>query len=305
MLQGDKRRKLEEENAIIIRFVIGHRNMLRATLNYKQRHRHKYANEDVPLGSWFIRLDAEHIDERRLCCGTLPGIASGRPKLETYVLPRSIGHAVGFAVSLIGLRRCTEDAEKSDGKAESWKENFRKECKTESFLVSILLTEAFRNVMLIKFGDKKTVVDPQDAELFGIKLALEVYPNYAKNIRLCSDSKSSIDTLNRCLPDQAKLNMLNDRVRDKVNDIISLVNEKQDTQIVFEHLDRNVRPTADAVANFAKKHFGDQAGEIRKVSVRGQYDYDIIKKAVGKSSGRKIKADHFNPDDPITFYNAM
>ena len=31
---------------------------------------HKYANEDVSLGSWFIGLDVEHIDERRLCCGT-------------------------------------------------------------------------------------------------------------------------------------------------------------------------------------------------------------------------------------------
>ncbi|CAK9139658.1 unnamed protein product [Ilex paraguariensis] len=34
---------------------------------------HKYANEDVSLGSWFIGLDVEHIDDRRLCCGTPPG----------------------------------------------------------------------------------------------------------------------------------------------------------------------------------------------------------------------------------------
>ncbi|XP_062009456.1 probable beta-1,3-galactosyltransferase 2 isoform X1 [Rosa rugosa] len=33
---------------------------------------HKYANEDVSLGAWFIGLDAEHIDDRRLCCGTPP-----------------------------------------------------------------------------------------------------------------------------------------------------------------------------------------------------------------------------------------
>ncbi|KAL4383756.1 hypothetical protein GQ457_15G011440 [Hibiscus cannabinus] len=32
---------------------------------------HRYANEDVSLGSWFIGLDVEHIDERSLCCGTL------------------------------------------------------------------------------------------------------------------------------------------------------------------------------------------------------------------------------------------
>ncbi|XP_038972745.1 uncharacterized protein LOC103697780 isoform X2 [Phoenix dactylifera] len=33
---------------------------------------HKYSNEDVSLGSWFIGLDVEHIDERILCCGTPP-----------------------------------------------------------------------------------------------------------------------------------------------------------------------------------------------------------------------------------------
>lgn len=34
---------------------------------------HKYANEDVSLGAWFIGLDVDHIDDRRLCCGTPPG----------------------------------------------------------------------------------------------------------------------------------------------------------------------------------------------------------------------------------------
>ncbi|CAA2969055.1 probable beta-1,3-galactosyltransferase 2 [Olea europaea subsp. europaea] len=33
---------------------------------------HKYANEDVSLGSWFIGLDVQYIDDRRLCCGTPP-----------------------------------------------------------------------------------------------------------------------------------------------------------------------------------------------------------------------------------------
>ncbi|KAL8064690.1 hypothetical protein ABFX02_01G107500 [Erythranthe guttata] len=33
---------------------------------------HRYANEDVSLGSWFIGLDVDHIDERSLCCGTPP-----------------------------------------------------------------------------------------------------------------------------------------------------------------------------------------------------------------------------------------
>lgn len=33
---------------------------------------HRYANEDVSLGAWFIGLDVEHIDERSMCCGTPP-----------------------------------------------------------------------------------------------------------------------------------------------------------------------------------------------------------------------------------------
>ncbi|XP_027916159.1 probable beta-1,3-galactosyltransferase 2 isoform X3 [Vigna unguiculata] len=35
---------------------------------------HRYANEDVSLGSWFIGLDVEHVDDRRMCCGTPPGL---------------------------------------------------------------------------------------------------------------------------------------------------------------------------------------------------------------------------------------
>ncbi|PWZ20378.1 putative beta-1,3-galactosyltransferase 3 [Zea mays] len=155
MPQGEKRRKMEEEKGIVIRFVIGHsatpggildraidaedrkhEDFMRlehvegylelaaktkayfvaavstwdaeyyvkvdddvhvniATLgNTLARHRskprayvgcmksgpvlaqkhvlHKYANEDVSLGSWFIGLDVEHVDDRRLCCGTPP-----------------------------------------------------------------------------------------------------------------------------------------------------------------------------------------------------------------------------------------
>ncbi|KAE8721670.1 putative beta-1,3-galactosyltransferase 6 [Hibiscus syriacus] len=33
---------------------------------------HRYANEDVSLGSWFIGLNVKHIDDRSLCCGTAP-----------------------------------------------------------------------------------------------------------------------------------------------------------------------------------------------------------------------------------------
>ncbi|XP_024456039.1 beta-1,3-galactosyltransferase 7 isoform X2 [Populus trichocarpa] len=33
---------------------------------------HKYANEDVSLGAWFIGLEVELIDDRNMCCGTPP-----------------------------------------------------------------------------------------------------------------------------------------------------------------------------------------------------------------------------------------
>ncbi|KAI4334115.1 hypothetical protein L6164_018846 [Bauhinia variegata] len=41
-------------------------------ISLNQQVLHKYANEDVSLGAWFIGLDVEHIDDRRLCCGTPP-----------------------------------------------------------------------------------------------------------------------------------------------------------------------------------------------------------------------------------------
>lgn len=37
---------------------------------------HRYANEDVSLGSWFIGLEVEHIDERSMCCATHPGTST-------------------------------------------------------------------------------------------------------------------------------------------------------------------------------------------------------------------------------------
>ncbi|CAL5394074.1 unnamed protein product [Camellia sinensis] len=62
---------------------------------------HTYANEDVSLGAWFIGLDVQHIDDRRLCCGEPPDIVSGRPMWATSVLLHLIGAAEGF----VGLLR--------------------------------------------------------------------------------------------------------------------------------------------------------------------------------------------------------
>lgn len=49
---------------------------------------HKFANEDVSLGSWFIGLDVEHIDDRSLCCGSPPDCEwktqAGNPCAATF-----------------------------------------------------------------------------------------------------------------------------------------------------------------------------------------------------------------------------
>ncbi|WVY91000.1 hypothetical protein V8G54_036514 [Vigna mungo] len=36
--------------------------------------RETWMPQDVSLGSWFIGLEVEHIDERSMCCGTPPGM---------------------------------------------------------------------------------------------------------------------------------------------------------------------------------------------------------------------------------------
>ncbi|CAN8273752.1 unnamed protein product [Cochlearia groenlandica] len=43
---------------------------LASYISINQNVLHKYVNEDVSLGSWFLGLDVEHVDDRRLCCGT-------------------------------------------------------------------------------------------------------------------------------------------------------------------------------------------------------------------------------------------
>lgn len=45
---------------------------------------HKYANEDVSLGSWFIGLEVEHIDDRNMCCGTPPGTILFKHKFQRW-----------------------------------------------------------------------------------------------------------------------------------------------------------------------------------------------------------------------------
>ncbi|GJU54407.1 reverse transcriptase domain-containing protein [Tanacetum coccineum] len=47
-------------------------------ISINQKVLHKYVNEDVSLGSWFIGLDVEHIEDRKLCCGIPPDIKFGK-----------------------------------------------------------------------------------------------------------------------------------------------------------------------------------------------------------------------------------
>ncbi|XP_022716887.1 probable beta-1,3-galactosyltransferase 4 isoform X2 [Durio zibethinus] len=55
---------------------------LASYISINQHVLHKYANEDVSLGSWFIGLDVEHIDDRRLCCGTTDSSNTQKPILK-------------------------------------------------------------------------------------------------------------------------------------------------------------------------------------------------------------------------------
>ncbi|KAL4019723.1 putative beta-1,3-galactosyltransferase 2 [Cucumis melo var. makuwa] len=61
----------------LAKYILKNQNML-----------HKYANEDVSLGSWFIGLDVEHVDDRKLCCGTPPDCElkaqSGNPCVASF-----------------------------------------------------------------------------------------------------------------------------------------------------------------------------------------------------------------------------
>ncbi|GJT18762.1 probable beta-1,3-galactosyltransferase 2 isoform X1 [Tanacetum coccineum] len=60
-------------------------------ISINQNMLHKYVNEDVSLGSWFIGLDVEYIDDRKLCCGTPPcnvpcGLSSGTSHIDGRTL---------------------------------------------------------------------------------------------------------------------------------------------------------------------------------------------------------------------------
>ena len=67
-------------------FVIFVQMMIIYMHDYARHVLHKYANEDVSLGSWFIGLDLEHIDDRRLCCGTPPGKFLNAPKYFRIII---------------------------------------------------------------------------------------------------------------------------------------------------------------------------------------------------------------------------
>ncbi|MBA0828484.1 hypothetical protein Goarm_013156 [Gossypium armourianum] len=62
--------------------------MIIHTHDYVRHVLHKSANEDVSLGSWFVGLDVQHIDDQRLCCGRPPAaveFASMLMRLKRFI----------------------------------------------------------------------------------------------------------------------------------------------------------------------------------------------------------------------------
>lgn len=58
--EGKEEEKKEKPSNMFVLITVKNRHVL-----------HKNANEDVPMGFWFIGLD---VDDRRLCCSKPPGI---------------------------------------------------------------------------------------------------------------------------------------------------------------------------------------------------------------------------------------
>lgn len=57
---------------------------------------HKYANEDVSLGAWFIGLEVEHVDDRSMCCGTPPGTFASIYVYSIRVIMTTIVHVGSY-----------------------------------------------------------------------------------------------------------------------------------------------------------------------------------------------------------------
>ena len=57
---------------------------------------HRYANEDVSLGSWLLGLEVEHVDERSMCCGTPPGTQINHTTILTVLIFSSSQSATSF-----------------------------------------------------------------------------------------------------------------------------------------------------------------------------------------------------------------
>ncbi|KAI3904579.1 hypothetical protein MKW98_014759 [Papaver atlanticum] len=82
---------------------------------------HRYANEDVSLGSWFIGLDVEHINDQTLCCGTAPDCEwkaqAGNPCAASFDWSCS-----GICKSVERMKEVHERCGEGDGAV--WQSNF-------------------------------------------------------------------------------------------------------------------------------------------------------------------------------------
>ncbi|XP_039063872.1 probable beta-1,3-galactosyltransferase 1 [Hibiscus syriacus] len=90
---------------------------------------HKYANEDVSLGAWFIGLDVEHVDDRRLCCGTPPD-CEWKAQAGNICVASFDWRCSGICKS---VERITEVHERcGEDKNALWSTNFMQATKTSS-----------------------------------------------------------------------------------------------------------------------------------------------------------------------------
>lgn len=64
---------------------------------------HRYANEDVSLGSWLLGLEVEHVDERSMCCGTPPGTQINHTTILTVLIFSSSQSANSFSITYLKI----------------------------------------------------------------------------------------------------------------------------------------------------------------------------------------------------------
>ncbi|KAG8653061.1 probable beta-1,3-galactosyltransferase 8 [Manihot esculenta] len=81
---------------------------------------HRYANEDVSLGSWFIGLEVEHVDEHSMCCGTPPDCEWKAQAGNICVASFDWGCS-GICKSVERMKRVHNSCGEGEGEGSVWK----------------------------------------------------------------------------------------------------------------------------------------------------------------------------------------